>query len=124
MRKSAPALIFTTLIAFASGSAMALGDRAKDKKAHTDAATTSQSSTSASSTPSATTNGSAGSIDMDKKKKDGKCDPSKYTDKSTMPAECAEKTSPGGSSPSGAGGSSGSTGGGAAGGSGSGSGTK
>lgn len=118
MRKSAPALIFTTLIAFASGSAMALGDRAKDKKAHTDAATTSQPSTSAS------TNGSAGSIDMDKRKKDGKCDPSKYTDKSTIPAECAEKTSPGGSSPSGAGGSSGSTGGGAAGGAGSGSGTK
>lgn len=122
MRKSAPALIFTTLIAFASGSAMALGDRAKDKKAHTDAAT--PSATTSQPSTSASTNGSAGSIDMDKKKKDGKCDPSKYTDKSTMPAECAEKTSPGGSSPSGAGGSSGSTGGGAAGGSGSGSGTK
>jgi hypothetical protein len=71
MRKPAPALILTTLIAFASGSAMALGDRAKEKKASNPQSmtqpaasanvTTPGSNPSPSAVPKATTDGSAAS---------------------------------------------------------------
>lgn len=53
MRKPAPTLILTTLIAFASGSALALGDRAREKKA-----TDTQSMTQPAATSNATTPGS------------------------------------------------------------------
>ena len=70
MRKPAPALILTTLIAFASGSALALGDRAKEKKAEPQSMTqpaassnaaTPGSNPSPSALPKATTDGSAAS---------------------------------------------------------------
>ena len=72
MRKPAPVLILTTLIAFASGSALALGDRAKEKKSTTDthsmtqpAATSNAATPGSSPAPSAptkaTTDGSAAS---------------------------------------------------------------
>lgn len=143
MRKHAPALILT-LLAFASGSAMALGDRAKDKKT-TDTQSMTQPAASANvatpgSNPSpnnptkatgdgssasptalppsgsasagmsadgataAATNGTSSSKpDMEKKKKDGRCDESRYPDKAAIPPECAEKVSPGASGASGAG---------------------
>lgn len=111
MRKSAPALIVTTLFALASGSAMALGDRAKEKKASTDAATTSQSTATpksqSSPTPgySSTTAGTTGTAAVNGSSKvaqaDPRCDESKYTSRSAMPKDCIEKSGSN-SSPSGA----------------------
>lgn len=111
MRKFAPALIVTALFALASGSAMALGDRAKEKKANTDAAATSQSSAtpkSQSTTPpgyssstagtgNAAVNGSSSKLSQ----ADPRCDESKYTSRSAMPRDCIEKSGSN-SSPSGA----------------------
>ena len=45
MRKLAPAFVMTTIVALASGSAFALGDMHKDKKAPKDTTTSSTSST-------------------------------------------------------------------------------
>ena len=104
MRNKAPVLVFTTLFALASGSALALGDRNKEKKADT-ATTSSQSATS----PSATGNKSQAA------QNDMRCDESKYASRSAMPKECLDKSGTGasatagtqgqsgGSSPSGAG---------------------
>jgi hypothetical protein len=122
MRKHAPALIVTTIFALASGSAFALGDRGKEKKANADAATTTQSTPSSSSSytpanpgapsqsmktentgsPSGTT-ASSGSMGAaadasDKRKQvasnDPRCDESKYA-RSAMPKDCFEKSGTG-----------------------------
>ena len=81
MRKSAPALLLTTIFALASGSALALGDRNKEKKAADTATPSSQSA----ATPS--TSGSA----------DPRCDESKYTSRSAMPKDCLDKLGTGAS---------------------------
>src|SRR5204862_2368786 len=49
MRKNAPALMFTLLFAVSSGSALAMGDRHKEKKATTDKANATQSTPASSS---------------------------------------------------------------------------
>ena len=122
MRKSV--VLFTTIFALASGSAFALGDRAKEKKATDTTAPSSQSteqpsgsgapnttkgmqstpsSTSApgsASAPMSSTNG-APSGTTDKRSQvaqnDARCDESKYASKSAMPKECFDKSGTGAS---------------------------
>jgi hypothetical protein len=96
MRKTAPALILTTLVAFASTSALALGDRAKDKKPVDTAAVPSQPTSPSASTPQV----------------DPRCDHTKYTSKDAMPKDCFNKESK--ASPANQSGSSSSASGGAA----------
>jgi hypothetical protein len=100
MRKHAPALIITALFAFASSSALAMGDRHKEKKATTDKATSTQSTPSSSSgystpgTPSSvnsTTSSAAPDTTRQMAKNDPKCDEAKYASRSAMPKECFEK---------------------------------
>lgn len=114
MRNKAPVIVLTTLFALASGSALALGDRAKDKKAHSDTTTTSQQSaqnpsgsgapnttagmqsTPSSAAPGATTSSSAAPMSGTSNKtqvgqNDTRCDESKYASKSAMPKECHDK---------------------------------
>jgi hypothetical protein len=92
MRKSAPVLIMTTLFALASGSALALGDRAKEKKAADGATTSSQ----APSNPASSTVPSAGSPSTNAApssplaQKDPRCDESKYAKRSDMPKDCLD----------------------------------
>jgi hypothetical protein len=134
MRTSA--LLFTTMFALASGSAFALGDRAKEKKAadsNTTQATEQPSGSGApnttkgmQSTPSstsATTNGAAsaprtssGATDKQSQvaQNDARCDPTKYASKSAMPKECLDAQGTGAGA---VGSTQGQSGGGAAGGS-------
>jgi hypothetical protein len=119
MRKSA--LLFTTMFALASGSAFALGDRAKEKKAadpNTTQATENPSGSGAAnttkgmqSTPSSTSapgsaaapmssnGGPSGTTDKKSQvaKNDARCDESKYASKSAMPKECFDKSGTGAS---------------------------
>ena len=116
MRKTVPVLLFTSLFALASGSAFALGDRAKEKKAATGNPTTTQatenpsgsgapnttkgmsstpSSTSANTAaPSSTTAATNGSTDKKSQvaQNDPRCDESKYASRSAMPKECLDKS--------------------------------
>jgi hypothetical protein len=103
MRKTIPALMFTSIFALASGSAFALGDRNKEKKSTDGAtATTSQSATKSQAAQN-----------------DARCDESKYASRSAMPKECLDKSGTGASSVSStqgqSGGSSGASGAGASG---------
>jgi hypothetical protein len=92
MRKHA-ALLVATLFTLASGSALALGDRNKDKKA-ADKPTATQTTPSSGS-------GYAGSAAADKGDKrnpartDMKCDESQYASRSAMPKECFDKSGTG-----------------------------
>ena len=115
MRKTAPAILFTTVFALASGSAFALGDRAKDKKATTDRATTTQATENPSgsgasnttkgmsSTPSSTSAGTVSSAPPVTGNKsqvaqnDARCDESKYASRTAMPKECLDKSGTGAS---------------------------
>lgn len=138
MRKSV--VLFTTMFALASGSAFALGDRAKEKKAADTATPSSQSAEQPSgsgapnttkgmqSTPSSTSAVGSASAPMssngapsgttDKKSQvaqnDARCDESKYASKSAMPKDCFDKSGTGASA---VGSTQGQSGGGAAGGS-------
>jgi len=131
MRKTAPVLLFTTVFALASGSAFALGDRAKEKKA-ADTATTSQSTAKPTGAPSSTystppaspaPSGSMSSTDATPKSQvaqnDARCDESKYASRSAMPKECLDKAGTGasavGSTQGQSGGSSGASGAGSSG---------
>lgn len=65
MRKIAPAFVLSAIVAFASGSALALGDKAKEKKSSNTAATQqagtlSGTGTTASTNPNASTTGTVG----------------------------------------------------------------
>lgn len=111
MRKTVPVLLFTSLFALASGSAFALGDRAKEKKSATGNATTTQAtenpsgsaapSTSASTygAPSGTAAATNGSTDKKSQvaQNDPRCDESKYASRSAMPKECLDKSGTGAS---------------------------
>jgi len=92
MRKSAPALIVTTLIAFASTSALALGDRAKEKKA-SDAAATPSSQTAPANPANGMTSGTENKTQV--AQNDARCDESKYPSRAAMPKDCVDKTSTG-----------------------------
>jgi hypothetical protein len=98
MRKSAPALILTTLIAFASTSALALGDRAKEKKA-SDAAATPSSQPAPAKPANGMTSGTENKSQV--AQNDARCDESKYPSRSAMPKECFDKTSTGAAATSG-----------------------
>ena len=118
MRKLAPAFILTTAVAFASGSAFALGDMNKNKRsaegeaatqqsAGTSYGTTTPSSANGSTTlgtnaaPSspqsqygaaASTNGSAmgnGAAGDNAARNDTRCDPARYANRSELPRDCA-----------------------------------
>jgi hypothetical protein len=113
MRSKAPVVVFTTLFALASGSALALGDRAKDKKASTETTSSSQQSAqnpsgsgapnttagmqSTPSSPAAgTTSSTAAPMSGTSNKaqtgqNDMRCDESKYASKSAMPKDCHDK---------------------------------
>ena len=117
MRKSV--LLFTTMFAIASGSALALGDRAKEKKAadpstkqateqpsgsgaaNTTKGMQSISSSTSAPTPGTTTSSANGVTDKDKQSQvaqnDARCDASKYASKSAMPKECFDKAGTGAS---------------------------
>ena len=115
MRKTAPALLLTTVFALASGSAYALGDRAKEKKPTTDGATTTQATENPSgsgaanttkgmsSTPSSTSAGttsSAAPVAGNKSQvaqNDARCDESKYASRTAMPKDCLDKSGTGAS---------------------------
>ena len=117
MRSKAPVVVFTTLFALASGSALALGDRAKDKKAPTSAATTQSAQNPSGSgapnttsgmqaTPSAPTPGAATTSPSPMSSTDNKsqvaqndtrCDASKYASRSAMPKDCTDKAGTGAS---------------------------
>ena len=75
MRKIAPALIVTTLFAFASTSALAMGDRAKEKKA--------------TSTPAAMPTQPVQSTATTRRSLRSATTP--YTSRSAMPKECFDK---------------------------------
>jgi hypothetical protein len=118
MRSKAPVVLFTTLFALASGSALALGDRAKEKKAASDTpssqsaqnpsgsgapnTTSGMQSTPNNTTAGATTSSSAAPMSSTSNKSqvgqnDARCDESKYTSKSAMPKECFDKAGTGAS---------------------------
>ena len=92
MRKSAPALIITTLIAFASTSALALGDRAKEKKA-SDPAATPATQTAPAKPAEGMTSGTENKTQV--AQNDARCDASKYPSRAAMPKDCVDKTSTG-----------------------------
>jgi hypothetical protein len=121
MRSKAPVVLFTTLFALASGSALAMGDRAKEKKASS-TATTSQSAQNPSGSGAANTttgmqgapnNSSAGVTTSSSAapttgvaptenksqvgQNDTRCDATKYASKSDMPKECLDKAGTGAS---------------------------
>ena len=119
MRSKAPVVLFTTLFALASGSALALGDRAKEKKASS-TTTTSQSAQNPSGsgapnttsgmqgTPNnsaagatGTTASSVNAAPSDNKSQvgqnDTRCDATKYASRSDMPKECLDKAGTGAS---------------------------
>ncbi len=102
MRKTIPALMFTSIFALASGSAYALGDRNKEKKATDGTTATSQTANKSQAAQN-----------------DARCDESKYASRSAMPKECLDKSGTGASSVSStqgqSGGSSGASGAGASG---------
>ena len=91
MRKLAPAFVMTTFIALASGSALALGDMHKDKKAPKTDTTTSSSTYSSPSTTSSTST----TPDKQVARNDDKCDMSKYPNKADMPKDCKDKSGTG-----------------------------
>lgn len=102
--RTAPALIVTTLIAFASTSALALGDRAKEKKA-SDAAATPSTQTAPAKPADGMTSSRANKTQV--AQNDARCDESKYPARSAMPKECFDKTSTGAAASSGTQGQSG-----------------
>lgn len=59
MRKLAPVFVLTSIVALTSGSALALGDRNKDRKSPNADTTATQSSTYSSPSGSASTNGAS-----------------------------------------------------------------
>ena len=98
MRKLAPAFVMTTFIALASGSALALGDMHKDKKApKTDTTTPSStySNPSSTPTPSAPSTASTTPDSQVARNEADKCDTSKYPNKANMPKDCKDKSGTG-----------------------------
>lgn len=113
MRK-APVVLLTTLFALASGSALALGDRAKEKKTSSTATTTQSAQNPSGSGAPNTTSGmqaapnnstagaatgssaaSTGAAPTDNRSQvgqnDSRCDATKYASKSDMPKDCLDK---------------------------------
>ena len=111
MRNKAPIVLFTAMFAVASGSALALGDRAKDKQAPGKTTTqqsaqnpsgsgapnttTGMGATPSSPAPGATTSApspmSAAPNKSQVAQNDTRCDESKYASKSQVPKECTDK---------------------------------
>ena len=120
MRNKAPVILFTTLFALASGSALALGDRAKEKKAPASTPSSQSAeqpsgsgapntsggmqSTPSSTSAGATTSSSAAPMSSapmttaaptenksQVAQNDTRCDATKYPSKSAMPKECLDK---------------------------------
>lgn len=113
MRSKTPVVLFTTLFALASGSALALGDRAKEKKASSTTTTTqSTEQPSGSGAPNTTTGmqsapnstgaatsstaapssvGAAGPSKTQVGQNDTRCDATKYASRADMPKECLDK---------------------------------
>ena len=145
MRKLAPAFILSSIIALASGSALALGDMNKNKQAPKSPDTTQSSNSTSSgygannpsgsvsgptssgtgSTSGSTPAGDTGSLGSKTKQSqnaqnDNRCDAAKYPNRSDLPKECLTKSGTGAAAANSHDGQAGSSGAGGAGGSGSG----